>query len=154
MYSRPSEISDSFALSEVDDDDSAASIDQFLGQSQQDIARKLNRGKSFNSEASQDSGLISAMEMMYGMDAAEVDEDIHDLNTALGNGNEDFDFRTLNKEELVKMMRGKPTKEMYSNIGKMTKFMHPELARSDREEKQLETRKFKKSQVFEWHTAV
>lgn len=136
IFPKPSsETSDS-----LDDDDSAASVDKFLGQSRQDIERVLSRSKSFNNEASND--IVSS-----AMDTAEVDEEIQDLNTVLGNGNEDFDFRTLNKEELITMLRGEPTRETYSNIGNMSKFMHPELARTDREAKKQEAKKFKTSQV-------
>ena len=141
VFPKPSDTSD------IEDDDSAASIDQFVGQSEHNIERTLSQGKSFNNESSEHV-VSSTMEMMYGMGAAEVDEEIHDLNTALGKGNEDFDFRTLNHDELLTMMRGEPARETFSNIGNMSKFMYPELAKSERKEKQQAARNLKTSQVI------
>ena len=70
-----------------------------------------------------------------------------DLNTALGNGNDDFDFRALNGEELKALLRGEPTTETFSGIGNMMKIMHPELSQRARAEKQQAARDLKRSQV-------
>ena len=133
---KPSTINDSMVLSE--DEDSIVSIDKLLGQSKHDI----ERGKSFNSEIS----ATSAMEFIYDVPSG-VDEEVTDINAALGKGNDDFDFRTLNNEEFKTLIRGEPTKETFSNIGNMMKFMYPELSQRDRAEKQQAALNLKKSLV-------
>jgi hypothetical protein len=128
---------------DIQDDDSDATIDSLVEESQHDIQRKLSRGKSFNSEARSSSQL----DLLHTMSAPDVDEELHDLNIALGNGNEDFDFRHLSNEEFVKTIRGEPMTETFSNVGNMMKFAYPEIKRHTDQDSVTASQALKKSMV-------
>ena len=128
---------------DIQDDDSDATIDSLVEESQHDIQRKLSRGKSFNNEARSSSQL----DLLHTMSAPDVDEELHDLNIALGNGNEDFDFRHLSNEEFVKTIRGEPMTETFSNVGNMMKFAYPEIKRHTDQDSVTASQALKKSMV-------
>lgn len=110
-----------------DGDDSDATIDKLVNQTKSGLTRTLSRGKSFTSEMSES----SQIDLLYHMTSADVDEKLHDLNIILGKGNEDFDFRNLNHQELMDVLRWKPTRETFSNVGNMMKVLYPQKVKQD-----------------------
>jgi len=123
-------------VNDDDDDSTGGTIDSILEESKQDIERVLSQGKSFREKS---------MSMRDLMASPDVDEELHDLNIALGKGNEDFDYRHLSKNELLELIRGKPMKETFSNVGNMMKFTYPEISRHEEADSVSASRELKKS---------
>ena len=117
---KPSEM-DSVNMS--DDDNSVGATEEFLRQSQNEFHEEFSRGKIYNTEANTNTMDTMLERLSVCSSNNEFDEELHQLNIALSNGDEDFDFRTLSREELLDMIRGEPSKESYSNIAKVTRLL-------------------------------